>query len=199
MTVSRTVLVVEDTELLRRMYSDRLKEDGFRVVAAADGLGALAALRNDTPDLILLDLVMPSMSGLEVLDIVKKDPRLAPIPVIVLSNLGQEADINQCMEMGAVDYLVKNDAKPAGISARVTRVLSGAQGLDGVSVGVTSYRVFVRDHEADAGAFVEQAALPRRLWCPACELELAIELFPSDVKKGWYDAHLVCPRCGREF
>jgi len=192
--MSKTVLVVEDTELLRRMYSDRLTQDGYRVLLAADGLEALSILRSDTPDLILLDLVMPKMSGLEVLDLLKKDPRLAPIPVIVLSNLGQEADIARGVEMGAVDYLVKNDAKPSDIAAKIAEYVSGRD-----EPASTGYRLVVQDRVGDVDRFVADHGLIRRLWCPACEVELNLELHSQADKQGWYDAHVICPVCGREY
>lgn len=194
--MSQTVLIVEDTELLRRMYSDRLSADGYEVLSAADGLEAISLLRSVTPDLILLDLVMPKMSGLEVLDSVKKDPRLSGIPVIVLSNLGQETDIARCMEMGATDYLVKNDARPTDVSAKIKAALDLSTATEHAE---KSYRLAIRDHSGDADALVADAALARRLWCPACEVELNLELVSQPTKPGWYDAHLMCPMCGRDY
>lgn len=193
--MSRMVLVVEDTELLRRMYSDRLVQDGFRVVPAADGLEALSVLRTDTPDLILLDLIMPKMSGLEVLELVKKDPRLKNIPVLILSNLGQDSDIQRGLEMGAIDYLIKNDARPADVAEKIKAILK----LVSASGPAQGFKLIVRDREGDADAFVEHARLTRRMWCPACEVELALEVIPKADQPGWYDAHLLCPMCGREY
>lgn len=191
-----SVLVVEDTELLRRMYTDRLTQEGYRVIPAADGLEALSVLRSDTPDLILLDLIMPKMSGLEVLDLVKKDPRLKSIPVLILSNLGQDTDIQKGLQMGAIDYLIKNEVRPVDIAEKINAILK-AVGAHGASA--SGLRLHVRDHEADADAFVEQAGLPRRFWCPACEVELDLELVPKPDRQGWYDAHFACPGCGREY
>lgn len=191
-----TVLVVEDTELLRRIYTDRLGMDGFRVLSASDGLEALSLLRTDTPDLILLDLIMPKMSGLEVLELVKKDPRLKNIPVLILSNLGQDSDIARGLEMGAVDYLIKNDARPDDISEKIRSILD----ITGSRAGdQQAYRLLVKDHAADADGFVAAAKLARRFWCPACEVELNLELLTKDDRPGWYDAHLVCPMCSREY
>ena len=63
----------------------------------------------------------------------------------------------------------------------------------------TLFRSSIRDHQADADAFVGDAGLPRRFWCPACEIELTLELQPKASQKGWYDAHFVCPQCAREY
>lgn len=200
-----TILVVEDTELLRRMYADKLVQDGYTVLSAADGIEALALLRTHSVDLILLDLVMPRMSGLEVLDTVHRDPRTANLPVIVLSNLGQESDVEKGLEMGAADYLVKNEARPADVSAKIgahfsgsgKSVATGEAPADACKLG--SYSVFLRDREGDADELVACANLPRRFWCPACEVELALDLVSQPSRPGWFDAHFQCPKCGRRF
>lgn len=191
-----SILVVEDTELLRRIYSDKLNQEGYVVHQAADGLEALNQARSQSLDLILLDLIMPRMSGLEALESLKKDPRTKDIPVIVLSNLGQDADVQRGLSLGAVDYLIKNSAKPADVSAKIRAT------LDAVGTGSTCascYRLIVTDHEADADKFVEEQKLGRRFWCPACEVSLTLELVSRPDRPGWFDAHMVCPACGREF
>jgi hypothetical protein len=113
----------------------------------------------------------------------------------VLSNLGQESDVERGMELGAIDYLVKNDARPADISECISTILGTSEG----AAESRSYTLLVRDREADADSFVQQAGLQRRLWCPACEVELGLDLVPQASRPGWYDAHLVCPSCSREF
>lgn len=188
-----SVLIVEDTDLLRRMYTDSLKEDGFNVTAAADGLEALSILRTSTPDLILLDLVMPNMSGLEVLEVIKKDDRLRDIPVLILSNPLEDADMERGLELGAVDYLIKSEMRVSDVAARISEVLKGG------GEGPASYSVYLRDHDGDIDSLIDDSGLRRRLWCPACEVELALQMFPQKDKPGWYEAHLMCPMCGREY
>jgi len=191
----QTILVAENTDRFWGMYVDRLTQDGYRVLAAPDGLEALSLMRSELPDLVLLDLIMPMMSGLQVLERSQADPRLREIPVLVLSNLGQDEDIHRCIELGACDYLIKNDARPADISAKIKRILAAKA----AKTHAQAYRVLIRDREADADAFVADAALPRRLWCPACEIELTLELTPLEGAPGHYDAHLLCAQCGRDY
>lgn len=202
------ILVVEDTELLRRMYHDKLVADGFVVSTASDGLEALSVLRTEHFDLIVLDLIMPRMGGLEVLETVKADPRLAPIPVVILTNLGEESAIERALDLGAVDYLIKNAAKPADVSAKIQLTLQhlapaapapAPAGSAAPAPTGPSFKLLIRDREADADSFVAQAKLQRRFWCPACEEELYLELVPSNSREGWYEAHLLCTRCGREY
>lgn len=191
-----SILVVEDTELLRRIYHDKLAAEGYTVFAAADGLEALTVLRGNKIDLVLLDLIMPRMSGLEALEAMRSDPRTRDVPVIILSNLGQDADIQRALEMGASDYLIKNESKPADVSAKIAATLKLAADRMDTSKG---YHLLLRDHEGDADRFVTDQKLPRRFWCPACEAELQLELVPRRDRPGWFDAHFVCPSCSREF
>ena len=190
------VLVVEDTELLRRIYTDKLSQEGYVVRQAADGLEALNEARSQHVDLILLDLIMPRMSGLEALEALKKDPRTKDIPVVVLSNLGQDADVQRGLSLGAVDYLIKNSAKPADVAAKIRVTLDS---MGDTAACPSCYRLAITDHVRDADKFVEDNHLSKRMWCPTCQVELTLELVPRPDRPGWYDAHLVCPSCGREF
>lgn len=177
------------------MYADSLVRDGYKVITACDGQEALTLLRSETPDLILLDLIMPTMGGLEALAHIKADPRLKDVPVLILSNLGQDSDIQRGLSLGAVDYLIKNDARPADISLKISTLLRSRP----AAPSSKAYMLYVRDHEGDADRLTIDAKLSRHFWCPACEVELALVLVPHANRDGWYDAHFECPSCGREF
>lgn len=104
------ILLVEDDPFLSTLLRNRLEKEKFTVVVAHNGPEALTLLREHTPDLILLDLILPGKSGFEVLEEVRSDPQLKDkiaVPVIIISNLGQESDIERGKELGAVDYFVK--------------------------------------------------------------------------------------------
>ena len=193
---SERVLVVEDTDLLRRMYRDRLTQDGYEVFEAADGLAALTVLREQPVDLILLDLIMPRMGGLEVLEAVAADPRTKGTPVVVLTNLGEEDTIQQAVSLGAMDYLIKNQTRPADVAEKVRLTLDA---LGSHEAEAQSFRVLVQDHAGDIDSLIGHAGLKRRLWCPACETELSLELVPVPEHPGHYDAHFVCVPCGRDI
>lgn len=192
----KRVLVVEDTELLRRMYRDRLMQDGYEVADVPDGLAALAVIREQHFDLILLDLIMPRMGGIQVLEAVKQDPRTQSIPVVVLTNLGEEATIEHAVSLGAVDYLIKNETRPADVSEKVKLVLEAFVSAED---DAASFVIYPEPSRGDVDALVQHAALKRRLWCPACENELALELVPDAKRAGWYEARFVCPACGKSF
>jgi len=193
---SERVLVVEDTELLRRIYHDKLIQEGYTVLTAGDGLEALAVLRSNPVDLVLLDLIMPRMGGLDVLENMKADPRTSCVPVVILTNLGEEGAIERAVELGAADYLIKNSAKPADVADKIRLVLDN---LGGANVCGTTFNLHIKDRDADADCFIEHARLPRRFWCPACEVELMLEMVPKSDRPGWYDSHIMCPTCGRDF
>ena len=101
------ILLAEDDRFQRKAAEASLRRSGYVVIAAADGEEALRLARSEAPDLILLDLIMPKLQGFEVLRALKQDPATAGIPVIVLSNLSQDRDVQQAIEGGAAAYVVK--------------------------------------------------------------------------------------------
>jgi CheY-like chemotaxis protein len=105
------ILLVEDSKPIRRENESALLKAGYEVITAEDGESALRSARTDKPDLILLDMILPKMSGPEVLKHLKNDPATAQIPVVVLSSL-TEKNREKLMEEGADDYLEKNSMMP---------------------------------------------------------------------------------------
>lgn len=101
------IVIVEDDQFLAKVLMFRLEEEGFRVALAANGEVAIEIIKNENPAIILLDLLLPKKSGFEVLAEMKLDEVIKNIPVIILSNLGQQTDIDKGIQLGAIDYLVK--------------------------------------------------------------------------------------------
>ena len=122
------ILVVDDDPALLEMYQARMMAEGYIVDTATDGQQALAHATATIPDVMLLDMRMPNVTGLEVLEILKTTKATKDIPVIVLSALGDDALKNQAMARGAADYLTKADTTPAQVVAKIQSVLTGAQG-----------------------------------------------------------------------
>jgi CheY-like chemotaxis protein len=120
----RRILLVEDDRFLRKAAETTLKQQGYTVITAADGEEALRVARSAPPDLILLDVIMPKLNGFQVLDALKKDPTTAHIPVIILSNLGQDRDVQQAMEAGATAYFIKADLSLQALVQRVGETLA---------------------------------------------------------------------------
>jgi len=118
-----TVLLVEDDQLLIKMYETKFKSEGFNVLIASDGEDGFNAAVNSKPDVILLDMMMPKLSGTEVLAKLKATEGTKDIPVLVFSNLSQEDEANKVIQMGAKEYLVKANLTPTEVVAKVKQYL----------------------------------------------------------------------------
>jgi DNA-binding response OmpR family regulator len=101
------ILSIEDTTSFRRLIKMTLEFEGYEVFEAEGGRRGLELARAQTPDLILLDLMMPDLSGLEVCQELKKDARLRKIPIVLLSSSDDSDEIESCLQLGAQDYLLK--------------------------------------------------------------------------------------------
>lgn len=122
------LLLVEDDRFLRKAAEVMLRRNGFEVLTAQDGEEGLGVARSERPALILLDLIMPRMQGFQVIEHLKQDPETAGIPVIVMSNLGQESDVQRAMDAGAVAYVVKSNVALNDLADRVRGILAAKQG-----------------------------------------------------------------------
>lgn len=101
------ILLIEDDLFFQKFYTAKLNENGYNVETATNGNEGLEKMRNDTFQLVLLDLVMPQMDGFEVLKQKSLDSKLQKIPVIVFSSLSQEKDLEEAKKLGANDYMNK--------------------------------------------------------------------------------------------
>ncbi len=117
------LLIIEDDKFLRDLLSQKLSRDGFKVTAVVGGEDGLKSAVENKPDLILLDLVLPGIDGFEILDRVKKDPKLSSIPVIILSNLGQKEDIDRALGAGAANFMIKANFTPSEIAEKIKTIL----------------------------------------------------------------------------
>jgi len=117
------VLIIEDEEILINMYKSKFEREGFEVYQALNGKNGLDQVKENKPDIILLDIIMPEMDGFMVLKDLKSNSETQNIPVIMLTNLGQEEDIEKGKELGAKDYLVKVDSTPNQVVEKVKEIL----------------------------------------------------------------------------
>jgi DNA-binding response OmpR family regulator len=121
---ARRILLAEDDRFLRRAAEARLRRHGLDVLTVADGEEALRVARAEPLDLILLDVIMPKLEGFQVLKALKEDEATARIPVIILSNLGQERDVAQAKALGAIAFLVKANLSLQDLVDRVDAALA---------------------------------------------------------------------------
>lgn len=107
MASNNNILIVEDDEFLRSLAAKRLEKEGYNVLTAAEGDSGLKMASEQKPGVILLDLLLPGMSGFEVLEKLRTDESTKETPVIVFSNLGQKEDVEKAKSLGANDFLIK--------------------------------------------------------------------------------------------
>jgi putative two-component system response regulator len=109
------ILIVEDDPVMVRMYRQAFEHEGMEVTVANDGLEGLAAAKSFKPDMIVLDIMMPTMSGMQVLDALKAEPETERIPVLVFTNLSGRQDLDEVLAKGAIAAVEKAEKTPKQI------------------------------------------------------------------------------------
>jgi len=117
----KKILVVDDEDSVREIYRHEFINNGYTVVVAADGEEGLLKAGEEVPDIILLDIMLPKMSGIEVLRALKENELTKKIPVLLLTNLGEETIIKEGFELGADGYLLKVSYTPAQVVEEVKK------------------------------------------------------------------------------
>lgn len=117
------ILIIEDEEVLVNMYETKFISEGYEVIKANNGEEGLKKTTEEKPDIILLDIILPKIDGFMVLKKIKADESVKNIPIILLTNLGQDEDIKKGKEEGAIDYLVKANLTPSEVVDKVKEVL----------------------------------------------------------------------------
>lgn len=122
--MSKKVLIIEDDEFLRAIAAKKVQGDGYEVAVAVDGPSAVTIAETEKPDLILLDLLLPGLSGFDVLAKVRTVDALKNIPILIFSNLGQQEDIEKAKSLGATDFLVKANFTLEEVSSKIKSYLN---------------------------------------------------------------------------
>lgn len=125
MAKGKHILLVEDDEFLAELYATKLNLEGFEVTLAVDGEKGLKAVKDQKPDLILLDIILPKMDGFEVLKTIKADKALKNIPIILLTNLSQKDEVKRGLDLGANDYLIKAHFMPSEVVKKIKQTMTG--------------------------------------------------------------------------
>lgn len=120
----KKVMIVEDDVFIRDIYQVKFSQEGFEVIVAEDGIKALEKLKEVTPDIILLDIIMPYMNGIEVLKNIKSNDLLKNIPIIMLTNISEKEKVSEGMELGVQDYLIKSHFTPSEVVHKVNALLN---------------------------------------------------------------------------
>lgn len=123
MSEAKKILLVEDDPLIAEIYTKKLDECGFDVELAADGETAFKKIQEEMFDLVILDIVLPQLTGFELLKRMEKDIESKKLTVLVLSNLGQKSDIELAKELGVVRYLIKANFTPSEVIFEIKKLL----------------------------------------------------------------------------
>ncbi len=119
--MAKKILIVEDEVLILELLSKKLSLEGYDIRSAVDGEEGLKMIKEEKPDLILLDIVMPKIGGMEVLEIMEKEKIARGVPVIIISNSGQPVEIDRAQRLGAKDWLVKTEFDPQTVLNKVIK------------------------------------------------------------------------------
>lgn len=117
------ILLVDDDEAITTVFATALKKDGYDILVASDGQSALEIAKTQHPNLILLDQLLPDMNGNEILKSLKQDPQTNSIPVTLLSNFGQKELIQEALQNGASDYILKYKIQPDDLRERIKKIV----------------------------------------------------------------------------
>ncbi len=124
----KKILIIEDNFFVRDLYDRELAREGFDVSTAEDGAEGLLKVIEEKPALVLLDIMLPKMSGLDVLKKIKEKEEVKDIPVVLLTNLGQDNVIREGFSLGAIGYLIKAAYTPTQIIEEVKKFLRESEG-----------------------------------------------------------------------
>ncbi len=168
MEEKKRIIIVEDDAVLRDVLAEKLERNGYIVDRAEDGIIAMEKIRAIRPDCILLDILMPRMGGIEVLEELHADAFLKSVPVIIISNSGQPVEIKRAQELGAREFLIKAVFDPSEVLDKVRRVLEEdaliAQGKLNVtqnmfSSGAVAHPGYIADGVSDPSVIKTPSAL----------------------------------------
>ena len=187
----QTILLVEDSKVVQQMYRNKLTFEQFNVLTADNGMEAIKILSKEKPDIILLDLMMPVMDGYKVLQVIKTDPKLSNIPVLVFSAKGQPEEVEKALNLGAAGYIVKATTKPNDVVQQIRKVIDQKPTVH----ELTRYLVEIRENAYDAKKLAADFNM-NELRCQQCQAPMLLELIPDfSHKTPWFTGRFVCPRC----
>lgn len=191
------ILVVDDEPGFRRIYKDVLENEGYKVLEAGDGAQGFEIAKHQKPGLILLDIVLPSLNGFEVLKKIRLDEEIKDMPVIIFSVLGDRETIKKGLELGANDYTVKGFYTPREILSKIRDQLMKSS----VKKTLNAYSVALLETRADAVKLQQDIGLGKSFQCPRCSGSMLLEMIPdyTRVDGHWFVTHFVCSECKMSF
>ncbi|HQJ15427.1 MAG TPA: response regulator [Candidatus Omnitrophota bacterium] len=197
MSEKGTILIIEDEPGFRKIYKDFLESEGYAVKEADDGQKGLQMIRSVKPDLVLLDIVLPQMSGFDVLKAIRGDAATKDLPVIIFSVLGERDTVKKGLELGANDFAVKGFYSPGEMLSKVRGLLFKAD----MRKHMVTYKLQVGEGRADAQRLQQDMGMVNLFECPHCKGTVQLDMIPdfSRTDGHWFFSHFVCSTCNRSF
>jgi DNA-binding response OmpR family regulator len=191
------ILIIEDEPAFRTFYRDMLNMAGYQVLEAEDGEAGWALVQSTKPDMILLDLIMPKLGGLEVLKKVRGNDETKDIPVIIMSAMGRSEDMKKGIELGANEYLQKGLFSSRQVLAKIRAVFEEAKEKSEVA----AYKLSIKEARTSTTRLKAYTGMTELFTCPECKGEVILALVPDLTKpeKHWFSAYFVCSKCDRSF
>lgn len=121
--IGKKILMIEDDSFLRNLYRDKIEKEGFEFIEATSGLEGMNKIINENPDLIILDILLPMKGGFDILEDMNEIGLIQKIPVIILSSLKQENDIEEGRRLGAQDYFIKSETNFSEILQKIKEII----------------------------------------------------------------------------
>ena len=194
----KRILIIEDDAFLGDVLVQKLSNEGFDAMLSRDGLEGFGRIKSWQPELVLLDIILPSMNGYEILEAKQKDPSISNIPVIIISNSGQPVEINRALALGVKDYLVKAQFDPEEVLVKVRAELKkteerteGAQSMEALDgainqkMNTTSLEgkkiVWVEDDQFLNDIITRKLSMVKCLFFHTAEGEEALKIIDREV------------------
>jgi len=190
--------MIEDAPVLQRMYISKLTEGGYEVDLARDGAEGVYKALNTDPELVLLDIMLPKINGLQILAEIRKNPKTQKTPVIIMSNLGQAEDATKALQLGADDYFVKLNTPPSTVIKKIQALLLQRKATD--AIYISRYHIKIDTTQADAQRLARD--FPLIFICAPCKTQLTLELMHDYTLPGpghRFVAQFVCPLCNTVY
>jgi DNA-binding response OmpR family regulator len=198
------ILLVEDEPGFRRIYSFVLKNAGYDVLEAEDGEKGIQMVLEHHPDLVLLDLMLPKISGFDVLKKIRETVSIKNTPIIIFSVMGEQREMEHGMNLGANDYAIKGFYTPKDILAKISTALESTdKKSDEKKLDSNSYFLSIDPEQPDSLKLQKAFGLPTGFMCPLCNkpLALELELLPTHSRTvgHWFASHFLCKTCHTDF
>jgi DNA-binding response OmpR family regulator len=193
-----SILIIEDHPMTLDVFKTKLEIEGYHVDLASDGMVGLEKALTINPDLVLLDLMLPRLNGLEVLAELRKNPKTKKTPIIILSNWENDEDIKKGLELGANDFLLKSNITPKEVVRRIKGLLPTSSTEDEFLSIPTRYHVNIQTAQGSASQLAEDYAFNEAFSCAKCNNTITLDLMPDETFIGRghrFFAQFVCTNC----